>query len=105
MKTTKIELTIERYQRLTIRRSNTPIRAWCAACDEEVVMFSGEEAAKLTGQVSREVYRQVEQGLLHSGEQPDGTLLICVKSLLASVNANQTNSNRTLQEAKKGSNP
>ncbi len=86
MKKIKVELTVERRQRLAIRRANSLIQAWCDACGEKVVMVSGEEAAKLIGKKSREIYRQVEQGLLHSGEKPDGTLLICVKSLLASVN-------------------
>jgi hypothetical protein len=89
MKTTRIELTLERYQRLTIRRTNSPTHVWCAACGEQMVMVSGEEAAKLTGQSSRELYRQVEQGLYHSGERADGILLICVESLLASVTKNQ----------------
>jgi hypothetical protein len=86
---TKIELTIERRQRLTIHRNNTPIQAWCAACEEEVMMFTGEEAARLVGQASRAIYRQVEQGLLHCGEQPAGTLLICLKSLFASIDRGQ----------------
>ena len=82
MKTTKIELTVERRQRLAIRRASAPSQAWCDACGENVVMVTGEEAAKLIGERSREIYRRAEQGLLHSGEKPDGTLLICVKSLL-----------------------
>jgi hypothetical protein len=85
MKTTTIELTVERHQRLTIRRNNTPTQAWCAACDAEVLMFNGEDAARLSGQTSRAIYRQVEQGLLHFSERPDGTLLVCVQSLIASV--------------------
>jgi len=89
MKKIKVELTVERRQRLTIRR-NTPIRAWCADCDQEVMMFTGEEAARLVGRASRAIYRQVEQGLLHFSERPDGTLLVCVKSLLISVNQQQS---------------
>lgn len=92
MKKIKVELTVERRQRLSIRRVNTLTQAWCDACGEKVVMVSGEEAARLIGKRSREIYRQSEQGSLHSGEKPDGTLLICVKSLLASVN----NNNQTL---------
>ena len=89
MKKIKVELTVERSQKLVIRRGTTLKQAWCEACGEKVVMVSGEEAAKLIGKKSREIYRQVEQGSLHSGEEPDGTLLICVKSLLASVNHRQ----------------
>lgn len=85
MKRRKIELTVERHQRLSIRRAKTLAQVWCAACSEQVVMVSGEEAARLTGKGSREIYRQVEQDLLHSSEQPDGTLFICLKSLFASV--------------------
>ena len=89
MKKLKVELTVELRQRLTIRRNNTLIRAWCAACNEEVEMCSGEEAAMLIGKRSREIYRQAEQGSLHSGERPDGTLLVCVKSLRELVPKNQ----------------
>jgi hypothetical protein len=97
MKTTRIELTVERHRRLTIRRANRPTHAWCAACGEQVVMLSGEEAARLTGQGSRELYRQVEQGLYHSSEHPDGILLICVESLLALVTKNQAAQERLIE--------
>jgi hypothetical protein len=83
MKNLKVELSVERYQRLSIRRGTTHAQGWCEACGEQVVMLSGEEAAKLIGKPSREVYHQVEQGLWHCGDNPDGTLIICVKSLLA----------------------
>jgi hypothetical protein len=89
MKTTRIELTVERHQRLTIRRPNSPIHAWCAGCGEQVIMLSGEEAAKVLRQGSRALYRQVEQGLFHSSERADGVLLICIESLLASATENQ----------------
>jgi len=51
-------------------------------------MVSVKEAAKLSGKSSREIYRQTEQGSLHSGEKPDGTLLVCVNSLLELVQKN-----------------
>ena len=82
MKNLKVELSVERYQRLAIRRTPALKEGWCEACGEQVVMVSGEEAAKLIGKPSREVYRQAEQGQWHSGDNPDGTLLICAKSLL-----------------------
>lgn len=90
MRTIKIELTVERLQRLAIRRTNNLTQTWCGACGAMVTMVSGEEAARLIGKRSREIYGQAEQGLLHTGEKPDGTLLICVRSLFASVNTRQT---------------
>jgi hypothetical protein len=92
MKKIKVELMVERRQRLTIRRASAPSQVWCDACGEKVGMVTGEEAAKLIGERSREIYRQAEQGLLHSGEKSDGTLLICVMSLLAAVNTNRQTS-------------
>jgi len=88
MKRIKVELTVERRQRLSIRRGNTLTQAWCEACSEKVVVVSVKEAAKLSGKSSREIYRQTEQGSLHSGEKPDGTLLVCVNSLLELVHKN-----------------
>lgn len=88
MKKIKVELTVERRQTLAIRRGNLLTQAWCDACGEMVAMVSGEEAAKLIGKRSREIYRQADQGSLHSGEMPDGTLLVCVESLLASLKVN-----------------
>jgi hypothetical protein len=89
MKKIKIELTVERFQRRAISGTIPLMQIWCDACGEKVAMVSGEEAAKLVGKPSREVYRQAEQGLLHSAEKPEGTLLICVKSLFTSVNRRQ----------------
>jgi hypothetical protein len=90
MKKIKVELTVERRQRLAIRHANTLLtQTWCDSCGDKVAMVSGEEAAKLVSRRSREIYSQAEQGLLHSDEKPDGTLLICVKSLLAWVNKRQ----------------
>ena len=83
MKNLRVELSVERYRRLSIRRGSSRTLGWCEACGERVVMLSGEEAAKLIGRPSREVYRRVEEGLWHCGDNPEGTLFICARSLLA----------------------
>lgn len=85
MKKVRVEFTVERRQKLAISRASTLTQIWCAACDQVAVMVSGQEAATLVGKRSWEIYRQAEDGSLHSEKSSDGTLLICVNSLFASV--------------------
>jgi hypothetical protein len=44
-------------------------------------MVTADEAARLTRDTPRAIYRRVEAGQLHFIEAHDGLLLICFKSL------------------------
>ena len=58
------------------------LRLWCDACSADVVMARPETAATLAGVRPREIYRRVESGALHFRESADGTLLVCLGSLV-----------------------
>jgi hypothetical protein len=50
-------------------------------------MLGAEEAAALTGLGQRAIFRRVEDGRLHFTENPSGTLLICLNSLMNETRA------------------
>ena len=52
----------------------------CSACGDEVRMVTIDQAAALTRISSREIYREVEAGMLHFIET-EGSVLICFNSL------------------------
>jgi hypothetical protein len=78
----KIQLTVETHQLLVISRTKGSSQGWCGECAEEVPLIKPEEAAVLAGVSPRTIYRRVEAGLVHFAESPEGSLLICVSSLL-----------------------
>ena len=41
-------------------------------------MLTPEEAARLTGASTRDIYRRVEAGLIHFTEIPEGGLFVCL---------------------------
>ncbi|HEX5736004.1 MAG TPA: hypothetical protein VF131_24465 [Blastocatellia bacterium] len=81
MKRTR-SLTIETRQVTVIRRPGPSRRARCETCGEVVILVTADEAAHLARVSSRAIYRCVETGSLHFTEMADGTLLICLNSLL-----------------------
>ena len=78
----KTEIIVERDQVLVIRKLDHRARRWCAECGEQVLMVSVDDAASIAGLTSRAVYRQVETGQVHFSETTDGSLLICLNSLM-----------------------
>jgi excisionase family DNA binding protein len=81
LKTKKLEITIETYERLIIKQDiNREIP--CDRCGQVVQMLKPEEAAKLLGISTRTIYRWIESDRLHYVETPDHLLLICHPSLL-----------------------
>ncbi len=78
----KIEITVETHQMVVIRRNRKSIQAWCNECGEEVEMIRPEEAAALPGTSSRIVFQWIEDARVHFSETPEGSLLICINSLL-----------------------
>ena len=61
--------------------SSESLSSLCAACGEEVRMVTIDQAARLARVNSREIYREVEAGMLHFIETTEGSLLICFNSL------------------------
>lgn len=56
--------------------------AWCAGCEGYVPMVSLLTAATLDRTTNAEIFRRVEAGELHHRVSADGSLLICLSSLL-----------------------
>jgi hypothetical protein len=63
-----------------IRRAHDGIEVWCEACAASVPMFLPERVAALAETTPREIYRRVEEGLVHFVETDSGELLICSNS-------------------------
>lgn len=80
LKTKKLEITIETYERLMIKQPGKQVII-CAECGETVEALKPEVAAKVLGIAVRLIYQWVEAGRLHFREYPDGSLLICHQSL------------------------
>lgn len=77
----RIAITIEKKRRIALQRQSRLIRSWCIRCDEEKEMLSPEEAVVISGKSLRELFRLIEDSLLHTVETPDGLLKICFASL------------------------
>jgi hypothetical protein len=78
----RTKTTIETYEMLAIRTSGGPAQVWCQECGELARMIAPEAAARFAGISTRLIYRQIEAGQLHNEENKEGSMLICVRSLL-----------------------
>lgn len=76
----RVEITFER-ERLLVVRQRVSITDWCEGCGARVRMVMVDEAARLTGTTDRALYRLIECGRLHSREESEAGLLVCVESL------------------------
>ena len=79
-KTRRMRITIQ-TERLLVMSSGKSLYSLCAACGEEVRMITIDQAATLARVNSRDIYREVEAGMLHFMETTEGSLLICFNSL------------------------
>jgi hypothetical protein len=75
-----MSITIQTERLLVINRSRS-LYSLCAACGDEVRMVTIDQAAVLARVTAREIYREVEVGMLHFIETTEGSLLICFNSL------------------------
>ena len=81
MKTKRTEITIE-TARVTVISKPTRMIWLCAGCRKQVDWITVDEAARLTGASSRNIFRMIEAGELHSSETGDGILAVCPDSLI-----------------------
>ncbi len=82
-KKTKIVTETERV--LIFNRHSGAVEGWCDHCDEFVGMVRPEDAVTLAAFRLRAVYRQFETDKLHFVESQDGSLRVCLNSLLKPV--------------------
>ena len=76
-------VTVEIEQALFVKPRPLSGRVWCAACGAEVPAVAPDEAAAMSSNTARTVYRWVEEGKVHFMETPAGELRLCLPSLLA----------------------
>jgi len=80
MKRKRTEITIE-TDRMFYISSPRIVISWCASCGAQVEMVTVDEAAILRRVNSRTMFSWVEARQVHSSENANGLLLICVNSL------------------------
>jgi hypothetical protein len=86
-KTRRTEKTVEIHEFYAIRTASGSLPALCAECSMgDAIMLAPEQAAVLAHVPVRMIYRWVETGAIHYREAPNGSLIVCVKSLVAAGN-------------------
>ena len=80
----KKQITIETDEVTIIRRHRTQ-RAWCRECNCQVEVVGTEEAGVLAGMTQRALRNCGQSQGWHLSQAGDGTLLVCVKSLLRTM--------------------
>jgi hypothetical protein len=77
-------ITIETDSLLIVRAGNTS-RAWCPQCGAEGEMVALANAGIVSNLEQPAIEKWLNSGELHRSAAPDGSALICLKSLLARV--------------------
>ena len=86
-KTRRTEKTVEIHEFYAIRTGSGSLPALCSDCPTaDAIMLAPDHAALLSHVPTRMIYRLVETGSIHYREAPNGSLIVCVRSLLAARN-------------------
>jgi hypothetical protein len=96
-KTRRTEKTVEIHEVYAIRTASGSLPALCAECSQgDAIMLAPDHAALLSHVPTRMIYRLVETGSIHYREESNGSLVVCVRSLVAARNQlTGTNDNNT----------
>jgi hypothetical protein len=78
----QMTITIESSS-LLILRVRSLCRAWCPKCAAEAEMIAAENAEMMSGLDQRALKEWLNSGELHRTNAANGSLLICLNSLLA----------------------
>ena len=85
-KTRKTEKSVEIHEFYVIRTSGS-LPALCGECGTgDAIMVAAEQAAAVASVPVRLIYRWVETAVIHYKEAPDGSIMVCLKSLPVRVN-------------------
>jgi len=85
----QIRITVE-SESLLILRGRCSRRMWCPRCAAEVEVIALEEVGVISN-LDRSAFEEwVNSGELHRSETLDGSILICLDSLLARVQKTKT---------------
>ena len=86
-KTRRTEKTVEIHEFYAIRTASGSLPALCSDCPTpDAFMLAPDHAALLSQVPTRMIYRLVETGSIHYREAPNGSLIVCVRSLVAARN-------------------
>lgn len=77
----KTEISIQQIKRRVVLLPETEVVLSCPNCETGENMIIAEQTASVSGFSRREIYRMVEESLLHFVETEEGILYICLKSL------------------------
>jgi len=86
-KTRRIEKIVEIHEFYAIRTASGSLPALCTECSQrDAIMLAPDHAALLSHVPTRMIYRLVETGSIHYREEPNGSVVVCVRSLVAARN-------------------
>lgn len=81
--TEKVVITVETFQRTTVRVRQKLKIIRCEQCAAMTVMLAPDEAAAVLHTTAREIFRLTETNQIHSIEIAAGLTLVCGNSLAA----------------------
>ena len=82
----KTEKSVEIHEFYVIRTSGS-LPALCGECGTgDAIMVAAEQAAVVAHVPVRTIYRWVETAVIHYKEVPNGSTMVCLKSLPATAN-------------------
>ena len=85
-KTRRTEKTVEIHEFYAIRTGSGSLPALCAECSTgDAIMLAPDHAALLSHVPARTIYRLVETGSIHYLEKPDGSLVVCIRTLVTAA--------------------
>ena len=79
-KTRRMRITIQ-TERLLVMSYGRSLYSLCVMCGDEVRMVTINQAVLLSRHTAREIFRELEAGMLHFIETTEGAILICFNSL------------------------
>ena len=86
-KNSKTEKAVEIHEFYVVRTASGSLPALCDECSEGgAFMVAPEQAALVTQIPLRAIYRWIENALVHFREVPNGSVIVCLRSLTNSRN-------------------
>jgi len=86
-KTRRTERIVEIHEFYAVRTASGSLPALCGECSQgDAIMLAPDHAALLSHVPTRMIYRLVETGSIHYREESNGSLVVCVRSLVAARN-------------------
>ena len=80
----KTEKQVEIHEFYVVRTTSGSLPALCAECSAgDAFMVSPEQASTVTQVPPRTIYRWIESASVHFRETPNGSVLVCLRSLTA----------------------